>query len=53
VDENCEIQVLMTEGNYYFLLAKTAERPLFGESGNLGRLFVGRRARVLKRLLYL
>jgi hypothetical protein len=47
-----EIQVAMKEGDHYFLLAETAEKILFGESGNLGRLCVGRRARVLKRWLY-
>ena len=47
-----EIQVAMKEGDHYFLLAEMAEKLLFGKSGNLGQLCVGRRAWVLKRWLY-
>jgi hypothetical protein len=44
--------VSMKQGDYHFLLGETAEKNLLGESGNLGRLCVGRKVRVLKRWLH-
>lgn len=47
-----EIQVAMKEGDHYFLLAEMTEKLLFGESGNLRQLCIGRKAWVLKHWLY-
>ena len=43
---------IRVEEDHYFLLAEMAENLLFGKSGNLGWLWVGRKARVLKRWPY-
>jgi hypothetical protein len=42
----------MQEEDHYFLLAEMAENLLFGKSGNLGQLYIGREAWVLKCWLY-
>ena len=46
------VEAAMKESDYHFLQAETAEKLLFGKSGNPGQLCIGRKAQVLKYWLY-